>query len=85
MEKQKKTYSGPATEFTDPDEAKKIRTRELKAQKELEWNADRDTEAICETYFEYLWSSSLTTKHLIKTEKQKTAIVNEERQKELEY
>mgnify|MGYP000548078059 CR=1 FL=1 len=31
MEKSKKTYTGPATEFTDPDEAKKIRARELKA------------------------------------------------------
>ena len=69
-----KSYAGPGGEFLDPVESTKIRKRETKAMKEMEWNSEGDIEAICNTFLEYLWTCSTTTNNALKAERLKLKI-----------
>lgn len=80
MQTYSRTYDGPATEFQDEQKSKKIRKRELQAQKELEWAGGEDVEMVCEYFIEYLWGSSKTTLDKLKEERRQKKKIQAEKE-----
>ena len=46
MNEKPRTYNGPALEITDPFKADRIRKKERKAMKNMEWRGEDDIEMI---------------------------------------
>lgn len=61
MKAKPKTYAGPATEWADPEEARKVRQREFKAKKNSEWKGQADIEEICRMYMDFLTTPTFGT------------------------
>lgn len=54
MNAKPKTYNGPAVELTDPKKAAKIRKKEMKARKNMEWQGEKDIEMISQNFMRFL-------------------------------
>ena len=54
MNEKPKTYNGPALEITDPVKADRIRKKERKAMKNMEWRGEDDIEMISQNFMKFL-------------------------------